>query len=90
MASITFTSTAAQDEALIAYVAIYNRDKRITDPAWVDLTPVQFVKQIVLGDKLDNILREYQSATSVTKAAAYKAASTADKAAVDAILAKYQ
>lgn len=89
MAILTLTSTAAQDTALIDFVARYNTAQRGLNPAWVDVTPKQFVAAYV-NDRLDGILRDYTNANSVTKVEAYKLASAADQAAVDAILAKYQ
>jgi hypothetical protein len=87
MATITVTTTAAQDAAATRYVNELNASRNA--PGYTPVTTLQWAKAWLL-DKLDQLVAQYAEADRITKAEAYAKATDADKAAVDAILVKYQ
>lgn len=87
MATITITTTAAQDAAATRYVQEINASRNV--PGYVPVTVLQWAKAW-LTDKLDQLVAQYAERDRITKAEAYAKATDADKAAVDLILAKYQ
>lgn len=89
MAQVTVTTTAVQDAAAQRYVAEYNARQREMNPAWVDITAVQWFRQFV-DERLNKLAADYSRDDTTTKIEAYRLASTDDKATIDGILAKYQ
>jgi hypothetical protein len=87
MATITITTTAAQDAAASRYVSEYNAARTV--PGYVPVTVLQWAKAW-LTDKLDQLVAQYAEKDRLTKAQLYALASDADKATIDGVLAKYQ
>lgn len=86
MATISITTSAEQDAAAVRYVAEVNASN---GPGVAPLTPAQWARSLVL-DQLDLLVAKYADRDRLTKAALYQRASTEDRAAIDAILVKYQ
>jgi hypothetical protein len=93
MATLTFTSTAAQDAAVQEMTDRFNATSNTTA-----ITAVQFVRRY-LGAWLDALVSQVSQDHAVTKAAAYKnmaaaadggnTTAAADKTTVDSTLSKY-
>lgn len=90
MANIAVVTTAEQDLAVQRAAAEFNKDQRMANPAWVDLTPVAYFKLTFVQNPLDGLVAKYGDKDRVTKLEAYQKTTVQEKATIDAILAKYQ
>jgi hypothetical protein len=88
MATITITTTAAQDAAAQRYVNEFNAARAV--PGYVPVTVLQWAKAW-LTDKLDQLVAQYAERDRITKAEAVRAKPrTPTRPPWTAILAKYQ
>ena len=58
MATITITTTARQDQALQRLTNRYNAEQRTQNPAHVDLTPVQWLRDVILMTALQSYIQQ--------------------------------
>lgn len=84
MATVTITTTTAQDNAVKRAAQEYNATLSAAD----QLTPAQYGLKILTAI-LDHLVDKYSTLDGDTKAQLYMRASDADKATIDAILQKY-
>jgi hypothetical protein len=86
MASITITTTAQQDQVLLRIANRYNAEKRAADPAWVDLTPAQWFRDVVIAEALRSYVRDALQDDSQTVRSAWETATQAQKDQVKQVL----
>lgn len=84
MASVTFNTSPEEDKAVKAAADAYNAQS-----GQVAEGVVQFFRRHV-QHKIDFWVSQYSETEKLGKAELYQRASAADKATIDAVLAKYQ
>ena len=85
MATITINTTDAEDAAITYATAVFNADHDTDHQE----TPLQFFRRHIRA-KLDFWLQQAAADARVNRGELYQRADDADRAAIDAILAKYQ
>jgi len=85
MATITITTTSAEDKAAQALTARYNSGR----PPEEQKTALEWARG-VLNHAISGWVQEYDSSEATTKGELYRRASAEDQATIDAILDRYR